>query len=962
MKYLFILSSLLFSISASEPYIEIEDLSDLPYLSSDLAERKTAKLLLPNGVQVLCISDPNADQSAVMVAVGSGYWSDPEEYPGMAHFCEHMLFMGTEKYPDSNEFSAQVANFGGKTNAYTAPDRTVYMFSSFEKGFLPLLDQFAHFFIDPIFDPSNISREMHAVDQEFALQIETDFWRRHHVFKELGNPHHPNHSFSTGNSKTLSDIPQSALKKWHSDHYGAEKIRVVLYSSLPIHELKEAAASAFAAVPKGTLEQGSNDGPLTSEAQRGHIVSIEPIQQKQMLYLSWELPSQMADDESKSSELIAYALSRGGSHSLLQKLKNEKLVDDALIRVDTHEGIRHPFFEIVLALSNQGMENPNAVITYVFQAIQGLKISGIPEFLFEEKNRLSKLQYQYQKREDAFEYVYEFSDTILSENLATYPKKTLLASKYSSEKIEEVLSLLSPEQCCITYMVPKEISKVAYDKTEEWLKVPYTVRPISPQTLIAWNEAKPNPEIQVPEPNPFIPANLHLEADPELGSIPVQIADSPMGTAYYVRSPEFKTPEAAVHLHIYTPEVNGNAKSYVLSSLYLDHLTDQLHPLLMNAQSAGLKCRFKIEKSHIHLTLGGFSEKIPLLLQQILQQMPLHPPTKEQFDLYFARHEKEYVNGGKTKPVIQAMELMSSLINTDKTTKQENLSALKSIAFEDFTNFHKKLFERTYFEALFAGNLPLKAAESAYLDILHILGKQAFPKEERPQRRVLCLPNGDGPFAIAKQTDALGNAAVLLIDEGAYTLEKKGMQKILSSSLKDPFFDTLRTKQKTGYYVQTSDAESEKRLYQYFLVQSNSHQPDDLLHRFELFLEEFGEDFSSQVSPERFEILKMSAIEKLKTENRNIEAKSDLWDELAFDEEGDFQLIEKEIQALQNLSYERFSLLARETLSRKNSKRLAILYTGRIQTPFVYLPITADNLGQIATYAPRSKQTEHHSE
>jgi insulysin len=90
----------------------VTDTSDLPFLNPDLSNRETAKLKLDNGIEVLLISDPGADKSAATVAVNAGSWNDPVEFPGMAHFCEHMLFMGTEKYPDENAFFSSLAEVG----------------------------------------------------------------------------------------------------------------------------------------------------------------------------------------------------------------------------------------------------------------------------------------------------------------------------------------------------------------------------------------------------------------------------------------------------------------------------------------------------------------------------------------------------------------------------------------------------------------------------------------------------------------------------------------------------------------------------------------------------------------------------------------------------------------------------------------------------------------------------------
>ena len=57
-----------------------------------------------------------------------GSLSDPWDIPGLAHFCEHMLFMGTSKYADENDYSKYLSEHSGGSNAYTAGDHTNYFF------------------------------------------------------------------------------------------------------------------------------------------------------------------------------------------------------------------------------------------------------------------------------------------------------------------------------------------------------------------------------------------------------------------------------------------------------------------------------------------------------------------------------------------------------------------------------------------------------------------------------------------------------------------------------------------------------------------------------------------------------------------------------------------------------------------------------------------------------------------
>jgi hypothetical protein len=54
-------------------------------------------LLLDNGLKCLVISDSTTDRSAASLDVHAGYMLDPAQFPGLAHFLEHMLFMGSKK-------------------------------------------------------------------------------------------------------------------------------------------------------------------------------------------------------------------------------------------------------------------------------------------------------------------------------------------------------------------------------------------------------------------------------------------------------------------------------------------------------------------------------------------------------------------------------------------------------------------------------------------------------------------------------------------------------------------------------------------------------------------------------------------------------------------------------------------------------------------------------------------------
>lgn len=137
-------------------------------------QRLYQKIKLSNGLSVLLVSDPETESSAAALKVNVGSWHNPVEIPGLAHFLEHMLFLGTEKYPDPDEYSDFMQTHGGSQNAYTASEETAYFFniesSHFEEG----LDRFSQFFIAPNFDANLVEREKNAVDAEFNSGLQQD--------------------------------------------------------------------------------------------------------------------------------------------------------------------------------------------------------------------------------------------------------------------------------------------------------------------------------------------------------------------------------------------------------------------------------------------------------------------------------------------------------------------------------------------------------------------------------------------------------------------------------------------------------------------------------------------------------------------------------------------------------------------------------------------------------------------
>jgi len=166
--------------------------------------RQYKALTLSNELQVLLVSDDQAKKSAASLDINIGSGSNPKDRAGLAHFLEHMLFLGTEKYPNAAEY----------------------------KQFEQALDRFAQFFIAPLFNEELVTRERQAVESEYSLNLKNDGRRQFAARRRAYNPEHPAAGFSVGSQETLGDRSDSKIRDeliaFYEKHYSSNIMRLVL--------------------------------------------------------------------------------------------------------------------------------------------------------------------------------------------------------------------------------------------------------------------------------------------------------------------------------------------------------------------------------------------------------------------------------------------------------------------------------------------------------------------------------------------------------------------------------------------------------------------------------------------------------------------------------------------------------------------------------------------------------------
>lgn len=132
---------------------------------------------LSNGIAFLDVAERYvhvSDVDTCCVAVSFPVGSVHGEVDGLAHFLEHMLFLGNEAYPDPAAFGQFMRECSGYHNASTYPDVTVYIFSVPTAMAADLLLRLRHFFATPLFDQRSMASEVAVVQEEFNRMLSSE--------------------------------------------------------------------------------------------------------------------------------------------------------------------------------------------------------------------------------------------------------------------------------------------------------------------------------------------------------------------------------------------------------------------------------------------------------------------------------------------------------------------------------------------------------------------------------------------------------------------------------------------------------------------------------------------------------------------------------------------------------------------------------------------------------------------
>jgi len=186
------------------------------------------KTRLKSGLNVVRIPMPALQSvtSLVLTNTGSRYEKAPEE--GVAHFLEHMVFKGTENYPDPQILASTIDAIGADFNAFTSKEYTGYYVKSASKYVGVALDVISDMLLKPLLKQEDIDREKGVIIEEINMYVDTPMYYismlfERMMFKGSGLSHD-----ILGSKETVSSMTTANFENFLTEWYGPGNLTVVI--------------------------------------------------------------------------------------------------------------------------------------------------------------------------------------------------------------------------------------------------------------------------------------------------------------------------------------------------------------------------------------------------------------------------------------------------------------------------------------------------------------------------------------------------------------------------------------------------------------------------------------------------------------------------------------------------------------------------------------------------------------
>jgi insulysin len=734
-----------------------------PPIVPDIDERPQRLVMLRNGLTCLLVSDMHTLISAAALTVGCGQMDDPSEVQGLAHFLEHMVFLGSDKYPDENEFDQYCGKHSGHSNAYTSMHNTTFYYCLSHEGLEGSLDRFSGFFECPTLSEGSSDREMKAVDSENNNNLQSDAHREYQLTRTTGTPGHPWSMFGTGNYESLHDMTEksgvsitSHLHAFHKLHYTALNMRLAVVGRNTLDQLEEWAVKYFSAIPARPLsERVPHPIPFASD-DWFQFYRIIPVNGTPQLNFAWSLPETITGWRNKPFRLLSFCLGHEGPGSVLALLKSRGWANDLMAGIEN--SLRDfAVFKCNVTLTAEGFKNWRSIAHLIHRYIDIMKSAPQSQCaaLFEEVILIEEASFKFQKKQDSETLVQNASSGMLEypPEFCHFASQCFLEKDFRFEEWQRWLTYLcdSGKNMRVHLIAPKETHEEDTGGelqwlSERWYKTQYHTQPLF--LALASDPSSPAPvsfaalaalgaaadslnELRLPPSNPYLPSNFSMLSI-ESTCDPTPVLTAERAVTWAATEVSLKEPRLGCVMQLQVPWADSDVESYVAIAAMVKVIEETFSSAKYLAEEA----HYDIMLTHLHascitsglrISLVGFSDKFDVVLQDLCATIAAPSLSPDLFAYVIETYQQIFDELKVSDAYTFCLRPGDTVRKQPWYSEDAKEKALHGLTLDKLRDVHARFMRECFATVVMCGNVSLAAAADLSKMALQKLGLPIVP-------------------------------------------------------------------------------------------------------------------------------------------------------------------------------------------------------------------------------------------
>ena len=876
------------------------------------------RLVLDNGLRVLLCSNPKLNLSSVALAVDAGSFDNPDTRPGLAHYLEHLVFLGTDRFPDPGEFDKYIQANGGSNNAYTASDHTNYFLEISHAAFDGAVERLSRFFIAPRFDADFCDREITAIQNEFERHRDNDFARLEFVAIGLYDPAAPDARFSIGNRATLAGTPREEVIAFYESRYSADRMALALCGPAGLDQLEALARRHFAEIPRRPVAAHAAAGTAFLPRKAAlRFVEIPSAKENPRLVLQFPVGPTRAAFAAKPAELVTNLLATGGAGSLLAQLKAEDLALGLAGELDERTA-DHGAYYVIVDLTANGRARTDRVLQLFFAYTRLLQTAPYPLNTFNEHAAFARRDEAFVDRGEGGELAAGLAKAALHYPLELAERVPYLWLTPDEAAYRRLLDTLQPDNTLVTLLAPD----LTGDREEKYYGFKYRYTEQTGAAFAALAQTPPEAAgFALPAANPFAAADTAV-----LATRPVRLIDEPGLTLTYSQEADLARPQVAYRFYLRPGTTSLDAKTTVRLALFETALQLALQDLEADATAAGIQYEI-VANTGLYVSASGYSASTERFFAQLIERTAALALDERTFAAVRAQVVNELASFPRAEAYQAGRAHLRALLTIPAFLPSDLLAAARTVTREEVLATLPDLFSTGQIDAFACGNVdPAEAARVARLlrSRLHT-APAAAEKIVRP--RYLQLAAGE-TVVTAETLSGQNSFTALHYRYPADTPELRAAAGLIGNFIGDDFYADLRTHQQLGYIVSARSATDTRALATLGVVQSSEYPSDELRRRIEAYFADLGRRWAA-VTPEQFATLREGLRAQLTIKPNNAAERSDTLFKLAYDFGGDWDQTPATLAALDALTPERVGQIIAELTAPATRRLIVVQLTGK---------------------------------